>query len=154
MGCFAQVLKYYEAQARSNNNRGREAACHCLAELVRKLEPTVIQPYLGRIHRTLLTCFKDDSWPVGFYCISFMTFYVCSACLLLLHRCCAVAVLLQQIAPSIGNSPAQAALALMTCASICMCFLVSISRLLYPTSWNASSNCRHITISHLQRLLS
>lgn len=61
---LVQVLQYYEVQARSNNNRGREAACHCLAELVRKLEPPLIQPHLQRIHRTLLTCFKDDSWPV------------------------------------------------------------------------------------------
>ena len=58
------MLKYYEGQARTNNNRGREAACHCLAELVRKLEAATIQPHLERIHRTLLTCFKDDSWPV------------------------------------------------------------------------------------------
>ena len=62
---MAQVLQYYEAQARTNNNRGREAACHCMAELVRKLEGPAISPYLDRIMKALLAAFKDDSWPVS-----------------------------------------------------------------------------------------
>ncbi|DBA94489.1 hypothetical protein WJX77_006689 [Trebouxia sp. C0004] len=62
--CLPQVLQYYESQARSNNNRGREAACHCMAELVRKLESPAILPYLSRIMKALLSAFRDDSWPV------------------------------------------------------------------------------------------
>lgn len=61
----AQVLQYYEAQARTNNNRGREAACHCMAELVRKLQPDAILPYLNRILKALISAFRDDSWPVS-----------------------------------------------------------------------------------------
>ena len=61
---LVQVLQYYESQARTNNNRGREAACHCMAELVRKLEPSAILPYLPRILKALLSAFRDDSWPV------------------------------------------------------------------------------------------
>ena len=62
--CCLQVLTYYEAQARSNNNRGREAACHCMAELVRKLDSSAVLPFLQRIMRALLSAFRDDSWPV------------------------------------------------------------------------------------------
>jgi len=63
--CPEKVLQYYESQARSNNNRGREAACHCMAELVRKLESPAILPYLSRIMKALLSAFRDDSWPVN-----------------------------------------------------------------------------------------
>ncbi len=63
--CSEKVLQYYESQARSNNNRGREAACHCMAELVRKLESPAILPYLSRIMKALLSAFRDDSWPVS-----------------------------------------------------------------------------------------
>ncbi|KAL3162831.1 hypothetical protein ABBQ32_009285 [Trebouxia sp. C0010 RCD-2024] len=59
-----QVLQYYEAQARTNNNRGREAACHCMAELVRKMQPDAILPYLNHILKALVSAFRDDSWPV------------------------------------------------------------------------------------------
>ncbi len=62
---FVQVLQYYESQARTNNNRGREAACHCMAELVRKLHSSAILPYLNRIMKALLSAFRDDSWPVS-----------------------------------------------------------------------------------------
>ena len=64
--CPEKVLQYYESQARSNNNRGREAACHCMAELVRKLESPAILPYLPRIMKALLSAFRDDSWPVSY----------------------------------------------------------------------------------------
>lgn len=59
------MLQYYEAQARTNNNRGREAACQCMAELVRKLDSNAILPYLNRMLKALLSAFRDDSWPVS-----------------------------------------------------------------------------------------
>lgn len=62
------MLQYYEAQARSNNNRSREAACHSLAELVRKLDGHAILPHMQRIMKGLLSAFRDDSWPVNQSC--------------------------------------------------------------------------------------
>lgn len=88
----AQVLQYYEAQARTNNNRGREAACHCMAELVRKLQPDAILPYLNRILKALISTFRDDSWPVS--CLLYQAVMcfamLCCAMLPCPVLCCAV----------------------------------------------------------------
>ena len=59
-----QVLAYYVRCARTNNHTVREAACACIAELAAKLGAEAVRPHLPAILRALLTCLRDDSWPV------------------------------------------------------------------------------------------
>lgn len=43
----------------------REAACEGMAELVAKIEPDAVRPFLPQILSCLLSSFKDASWPVS-----------------------------------------------------------------------------------------
>lgn len=61
---FMQVLDYYVRCSKTNNHTVREAACTCIAELAAKIEPEAVRPHLPLMLRTLLTCLRDDSWPV------------------------------------------------------------------------------------------
>ena len=51
--------------ARTNNHTVREAACACIAELAAKMGADAVAPHVPAMLRTLLTCLRDDSWPVG-----------------------------------------------------------------------------------------
>ena len=50
--------------ARTNNHTVREAACACIAELAAKVDAEAVMPHLATMMRALLTCLRDDSWPV------------------------------------------------------------------------------------------
>ncbi len=52
--------------ARTNNHTVREAACACIAELAAKIGADAVAPHVPAMLRTLLTCLRDDSWPVSF----------------------------------------------------------------------------------------
>lgn len=56
--------------ARTNNHTVREAACACIAELAAKIGADAVAPHASAMLRTLLSCLRDDSWPVGFLTLS------------------------------------------------------------------------------------
>ncbi|KAM7535399.1 hypothetical protein Aperf_G00000091356 [Anoplocephala perfoliata] len=58
------TLDYYVEQSRTDNHAVREAACACMAEVGIKLPRDILRPHLNRLLEALITCFKDDSWPV------------------------------------------------------------------------------------------
>lgn len=58
------MVAHYTLQAKTNNYCVREAACSCMAELATKIDAGAVRPFLPKLMRTLLTCFRDDSWPV------------------------------------------------------------------------------------------
>ena len=60
----AQVLDYYVRCARTNNHTVREAACACVGELAAKVPRGAVAPQVPRMLRLLVTCLRDDSWPV------------------------------------------------------------------------------------------
>ncbi|EFN56492.1 expressed protein [Chlorella variabilis] len=62
--CAPQVVAYYIEQSKANNHAVREAACACIAELMCKVDRQAVSPFVPRLLRALLMCFKDASWPV------------------------------------------------------------------------------------------
>lgn len=58
------TVAYYRTATMADNHAVREAACACIAELAAKLEYSAVQPYVPTLLDTLLSCFRDDSWPV------------------------------------------------------------------------------------------
>ncbi|KAL4425118.1 hypothetical protein ABPG77_008223 [Micractinium sp. CCAP 211/92] len=62
--CASQVVAYYIEQSKANNHAVREAACACIAELMCKVDKEAVAPYVPRLLRALIMCFKDASWPV------------------------------------------------------------------------------------------
>ena len=59
-----QVLEHYVRCSRTNNHTVREAACTCIAELAAKIDPEAVRPHVPAMLRTVITCMRDDSWPV------------------------------------------------------------------------------------------
>ena len=59
-----EVIDYYAFSADAANHAVREAACACIAELGLKVSGDVIRPYVLPLLRVLLSCFRDESWPV------------------------------------------------------------------------------------------
>ncbi|CAM6015326.1 unnamed protein product [Sphagnum balticum] len=57
-------LDYYVTHASAENRLVREAACHCIAELLVKIDPERIKPLISQVLATLMGCFKDSSWAV------------------------------------------------------------------------------------------
>ena len=51
--------------SRTNNHTTREAACTCIAELASKIDAEAVRPHAPVMLRTLITCLRDDSWPVS-----------------------------------------------------------------------------------------
>ena len=64
-GVGVQVLEHYVRCSRTNNHTTREAACTCIAELVTKIDAEAVRPHVAVMLRTLITCLRDDSWPVS-----------------------------------------------------------------------------------------
>ena len=64
LSCLTQVLEHYVRCSRTNNHTVREAACTCIAELAAKIDPEAVQPHVPAMLRTVITCMRDDSWPV------------------------------------------------------------------------------------------
>ncbi|KAK9917751.1 hypothetical protein WJX75_007815 [Coccomyxa subellipsoidea] len=62
--CMPQVMEFYSRCARTNNHTVREAACTCISELASKIDPDAVRPHVPAMLRTLITCLRDDSWPV------------------------------------------------------------------------------------------
>uniref|UniRef100_A0A7I4BI56 TOG domain-containing protein n=1 Tax=Physcomitrium patens TaxID=3218 RepID=A0A7I4BI56_PHYPA len=58
------VLDYYIVQSTAQNHLVKEAACHCMAELLWKIDPERIGSLVPRVLTTLMSCFKDPSWAV------------------------------------------------------------------------------------------
>jgi hypothetical protein len=63
--CGVQVLEHYVRCSRTNNHTVREEACTCIAELAAKIDPDPVRPHVPTMLRTLITCLRDDSWPVS-----------------------------------------------------------------------------------------
>ena len=61
---LTQVLEHYVRCSRTNNHTTREAACTCIAELAAKIDPEAVRPHIPTMLRTVITCMRDDSWPV------------------------------------------------------------------------------------------
>ncbi|KAK4536016.1 hypothetical protein CDCA_CDCA07G2041 [Cyanidium caldarium] len=58
------VMEYFEAESEADNHAVREAACQSIAEVFTKLDAPIVAPYVSRMLRVLMECFRDDSWPV------------------------------------------------------------------------------------------
>lgn len=75
---IASVVKYYMSQAAAENHAVREAACACIAELASKIAHDAVKPYVCRLFRTLLVCFRDPSWAVrDAACLACGNFVLC-----------------------------------------------------------------------------
>eukprot|EP00658_Telonema_sp_P-2_P079581 TRINITY_DN7725_c0_g2_i1.p1 TRINITY_DN7725_c0_g2~~TRINITY_DN7725_c0_g2_i1.p1 ORF type:complete len:435 (-),score=70.81 TRINITY_DN7725_c0_g2_i1:150-1328(-) len=57
-------VPFMQHQADADNHAVREAACQCLAEMCSVLDPDLIRPLALGCLEVLLSCFKDQSWPV------------------------------------------------------------------------------------------
>jgi hypothetical protein len=62
--CAPAVINYYILQSKADNHAVREAACACIAELMAKVDKDTVAPYVPRLLKALMFCFKDASWPV------------------------------------------------------------------------------------------
>lgn len=62
--CAPAVVNYYILQSKADNHAVREAACACIAELMAKVDKETVAPYVPRLLKALMLCFKDASWPV------------------------------------------------------------------------------------------
>ena len=62
---LSQTVLYYQASAGSDCSSVREAAAHCMSELVSKLEPLTVAPHVPDLldSLTALTV-EDEAWPV------------------------------------------------------------------------------------------
>ena len=62
---LSQTVLYYQASAGSDCSSVREAAAHCMSELVSKLEPITVAPHVKDLldSLTALTA-EDEAWPV------------------------------------------------------------------------------------------
>ncbi|XP_046981856.1 uncharacterized protein LOC124551038 isoform X1 [Schistocerca americana] len=60
------AVAYYEKVAldADGDAAAREASCSCFGEVAAKLSHCVVRPHTGRMLKVLLTCFRDDCWPV------------------------------------------------------------------------------------------
>jgi len=58
------VVFYYVLQAQADNHAVREAACHCISELARKVNRKAVESHVRKLLDALIACFKDESWPV------------------------------------------------------------------------------------------
>jgi len=58
------IVQYYRMQAEADNHAVREAACHCISELSRKVDREAVKPHVRDLLDALIACFKDESWPV------------------------------------------------------------------------------------------
>ncbi|XP_023321414.1 uncharacterized protein LOC111696105 isoform X2 [Eurytemora carolleeae] len=73
-----EVVEYYIEATQADNHAVREAACQCIAELAKKINLEALQPYVQHLLRTLIECFKDDSWPVrDMACVAAGSFVCC-----------------------------------------------------------------------------
>ncbi|XP_040569978.1 uncharacterized protein [Lepeophtheirus salmonis] len=61
---ISEIINCYNESADADNHAVREAACHCITEMVKKINPKVLEPFVPVLLNTLIKCFKDDSWPV------------------------------------------------------------------------------------------
>ncbi|KAK4530008.1 hypothetical protein CCYA_CCYA03G0865 [Cyanidiococcus yangmingshanensis] len=61
---LADMVPYFVTQSQADNHGVREASCHVMAEIASRLDPCLVQPYLGELFAALMACFHDDSWPV------------------------------------------------------------------------------------------
>jgi len=61
---ISETVAYYANCAEADNHAVREAACHCIAELATKLNPSALAPFAERLLNVLLGCFEDEAWPV------------------------------------------------------------------------------------------
>lgn len=59
-----ETAAYYVQQSSSSNYAVREAACHCMGELVTKVNPARVAPEVGGVLRALLPAMGDVNWPV------------------------------------------------------------------------------------------
>lgn len=76
--CIKQVVQFYVLQTLADNHAVREAACTCVAELGRKVDRGVLQPFVLELMQALLVCFQDDSWPVrDAACLATGSFVAC-----------------------------------------------------------------------------
>jgi len=73
-----ETVEYYVESTQANNHAVREAACQCIAELAKKIDLKALKPYVDILLRTLIDCFKDDSWPVrDMACVAAGSFVRC-----------------------------------------------------------------------------
>merc|ERR1719219_3023610 len=61
---LSQTVLYYQASAGSDCPGVREAAAHCMTELVSKLEPAMVEPQVSGLLDSLSVCLEDEDWPV------------------------------------------------------------------------------------------
>ena len=59
-----QVVGFLISQAMTDNHIVREAACQCIAELAKRLEPQVVSAHVTPFLNALIVAFRDESWPV------------------------------------------------------------------------------------------
>nr|CAH8826961.1 unnamed protein product [Trichobilharzia regenti] len=61
---LSPAVDYYIKQSDADNHAVREAACASMAEIVMKLDPQLLLPFVDKLLNALLVCFGDESWPV------------------------------------------------------------------------------------------
>ena len=59
-----KFVQHYVQQLKVKNHAVREAACHCIAELVVKIDFESVQPHVTLLISSLFDSFEDPSWPV------------------------------------------------------------------------------------------
>ena len=61
---LGQTVLYYQASAGSDCPGVREAAAHCITELVSKLEAVTVSPHVSGLLDSLAVSVEDPAWPV------------------------------------------------------------------------------------------
>lgn len=62
--CLPFQVNFYLEATGSENHAAREAACACIAELSRKINPTLVRPFIPVLLEALKRSFHDERWHV------------------------------------------------------------------------------------------
>jgi hypothetical protein len=58
------IVPYYIAHTKVHNYEMREAACHCIGELMAKIDATAVGPYVEEMLDALIAVLHGSTWPV------------------------------------------------------------------------------------------
>ncbi|KAL3698941.1 hypothetical protein R1sor_016963 [Riccia sorocarpa] len=61
---IASVVKHYISQSCAENPQVRESTCHCIGELMVKIDREKIRPHVQPLTVALMNCYQDLSWHV------------------------------------------------------------------------------------------
>ncbi|KAG6555724.1 hypothetical protein Mapa_002962 [Marchantia paleacea] len=61
---IANVVEHYISQSAAENPQVRESTCHCMGELMVKIDHQKIRPHVQSLIVALMNCYQDLSWTV------------------------------------------------------------------------------------------